>query len=439
MSYNDEYMVWFYPRNVRHITKATSYWDTMVESQLRIMANCEPGSEIYTDCINALQAVEELCRLTLDDARAVGNISEPAVGRGRQAGGRQGQGGRHQSSQRPTSGRRHIPVPTCGWRHTPMHDHTMEEASQTEDEMCLDIGYDMGSMAHDAAGPSHTFAHGDTSRSPSTSSTTTPLPTTLFACVLFRQGETSQGTNEEKKTGMNFDGSRVSNLGSNIKVKAMKSCLFSDVFICVYLFSLAPFPSYREMGHYLQQVLMMVKQEYGVKMVLDRSSVATTGYHQSVKILSNCIGDDHQLGGTGWMPWWKFGKSADLHFLPSLISSPSLLLPFGCQWQLAQVVKGEVNAIKWDPTGTLLASCSDDYTTKIWSMKQDKYLHDLKEHVKGDVGLVISSIRQNPVYSVAFSPNGEYLASGSVDKCLHIWSVKEGKIVKTLTGNGGIF
>ena len=39
------------------------------------------------------------------------------------------------------------------------------------------------------------------------------------------------------------------------------------------------------------------------------------------------------------MPWWKLGKSADLHFLPSLISSPSLLLPFGCQWQLAQVVK----------------------------------------------------------------------------------------------------
>ena len=28
----------------------------------------------------------------------------------------------------------------------------------------------------------------------------------VFACVLFRQGETSQGTNEEKKTGIIFDG-----------------------------------------------------------------------------------------------------------------------------------------------------------------------------------------------------------------------------------------
>ncbi|KAJ0785689.1 putative transcription factor WD40-like family [Helianthus annuus] len=44
--------------------------------------------------------------------------------------------------------------------------------------------------------------------------------------------------------------------------------------------------------------------------------------------------------------------------------------------------QGEVNAIKWDPTGSLLASCSDDSTAKIWSLKQDTCLHDLKEHTK---------------------------------------------------------
>ena len=140
------------------------------------MGKCELGFEIYTDCINALQSVEEIGRLTLDDARNVGNTSESIVGRGWQASGLQGRGGR-QFSQRPTSTR----------RHTLVHDHTMEEASQTADETCLDTGYDMGSTAHDDAGLSHTFAHGDTSRSPSIrtdgtyppiSPTTSPLPTT---------------------------------------------------------------------------------------------------------------------------------------------------------------------------------------------------------------------------------------------------------------------
>ena len=30
MSYNDKYMVWFHPSTVCHITKETSYWNTLV-------------------------------------------------------------------------------------------------------------------------------------------------------------------------------------------------------------------------------------------------------------------------------------------------------------------------------------------------------------------------------------------------------------------------
>ena len=83
------------------------------------MAKCEVGSEIYTNCINALQSVEEIGRLTLDHACDVGNTSELTVGRGRQAGGHQGHGRRqssqrHTSSRPPTSSRR----PTSGQRPT---------------------------------------------------------------------------------------------------------------------------------------------------------------------------------------------------------------------------------------------------------------------------------------------------------------------------------
>uniref|UniRef100_A0A7N2KNB0 Uncharacterized protein n=1 Tax=Quercus lobata TaxID=97700 RepID=A0A7N2KNB0_QUELO len=146
--------------------------------------------------------------------------------------------------------------------------------------------------------------------------------------------------------------------------------------------------------------------------------------------------------------------------------------------KINQVAKhGELNCVKWDPTGSLLASCSDDITAKIWSMKQERYVHDLKDHAKEiyiirwsptgpgtsnpnhqlllasasfdstvklwdvELGKLLYSLNghRDPVYSVAFSPNGEYLAGGSLDKSMHIWSLKENKIVKTYTSNGGIF
>ena len=39
------------------------------------------------------------------------------------------------------------------------------------------------------------------------------------------------------------------------------------------------------------------------------------------------------------------------------------------------------------------------------------------------------------VLSVVFSPNGEYLASGSSDCTIGVWRVSSGERIKTLTGH----
>ncbi|BHF71788.1 Transducin (beta)-like 1 X-linked receptor 1 [Sparganum proliferum] len=139
--------------------------------------------------------------------------------------------------------------------------------------------------------------------------------------------------------------------------------------------------------------------------------------------------------------------------------------------------ENEVNAIKWDPNGHLLASCSDDRTLKVWDMDHDHCIHDLQGHAKeiytikwsptgpgtahpnAPLWLASASFdstvrlwdvktgqcrqilqqHKEPVYSVAFSPDGQLLATGSFDQRVHIWSVDSGELINTYQGTGGIF
>lgn len=59
----------------------------------------------------------------------------------------------------------------------------------------------------------------------------------------------------------------------------------------------------------------------------------------------------------------------------------------------------------------LLFSASFDSTVILWDVERGTCIHKLTRHLE-------------PVYSVAFSPDAKYIASGSFDKCVHIWSVQ---------------
>jgi WD40 repeat protein len=71
-----------------------------------------------------------------------------------------------------------------------------------------------------------------------------------------------------------------------------------------------------------------------------------------------------------------------------------------------------------------LASGSYDYTVKLWSVESQKEVTTLQGH-------------RDCVYSIAFSPDGKYLASSSSDYTVKLWSIESQKEVTTLKGHSG--
>jgi WD40 repeat protein/serine/threonine protein kinase len=85
---------------------------------------------------------------------------------------------------------------------------------------------------------------------------------------------------------------------------------------------------------------------------------------------------------------------------------------------------GWVSSVAFSPDGQRLASGSSDKTLKVWDSATGKELFALKGH--GGV-----------VTSVAFSPDGQRLASASIDQTVKIWDSATGKELSTLRGHAG--
>jgi len=82
-----------------------------------------------------------------------------------------------------------------------------------------------------------------------------------------------------------------------------------------------------------------------------------------------------------------------------------------------------VRSVAFSPDGNTLASGSSDQTIKLWRVRDGRLMKTITGH-------------GNWVRSVAFSPDGNTLASGSYDNTIKLWRVSDGKLMKTLTGHG---
>ena len=83
---------------------------------------------------------------------------------------------------------------------------------------------------------------------------------------------------------------------------------------------------------------------------------------------------------------------------------------------------GSVRVLAIRPDSRFLASGSYDNTIKLWSLPEGNMLRTLEGH-KGSV------------YALSISPNGRLLASGGLDETIKLWSLPEGGLIKTIKGH----
>ena len=73
---------------------------------------------------------------------------------------------------------------------------------------------------------------------------------------------------------------------------------------------------------------------------------------------------------------------------------------------------GNVTSIAFSPDGKTIVSGSADMTIKLWDSQTGEELKTILGHKKG-------------VWGIAFSPDGKTLASASIDRTIKLWNLSK--------------
>jgi hypothetical protein len=98
-----------------------------------------------------------------------------------------------------------------------------------------------------------------------------------------------------------------------------------------------------------------------------------------------------------------------------------------------RMLSAPIKSLAFSPDGRLLATGGSDNTVRLWMIEDGTLLRELTDREWTDrLGIARATI-----YSIAFSLDGQLLASGSDDTTVRLWQVESGAFLRTLEGHAG--
>ncbi len=121
--------------------------------------------------------------------------------------------------------------------------------------------------------------------------------------------------------------------------------------------------------------------------------------------------------------------------LPTFIANPSPLTsetaqPVAATYQLRLNLTGHtgwVRAVSFFPNGFSFASGSYDRTLRLWNVKDNQSFGTLSNHLGSISG----------INAIAVHPNGNTFATGCIDKSIKLWNFRSGQPIRNIEGHDG--